>query len=126
MKELMTERELRQLLQREEGQFLEFKSLWDLGEGTARAVSRRAVRDWIAEQTAAFANAEGGTLVLGVDDDGTPSGHGYPDEAIERFLAVPGQGIPRDPGDDREGGRLASPGFGPWGHLPPVSGSADS
>jgi predicted HTH transcriptional regulator len=37
----------------------------------------------------AFANADGGTLVLGVEDDGTPSGHGYPAEAIGGFLDVP-------------------------------------
>lgn len=81
--------ELRVLLQREEGQFLDFKSLWDRDVEPRRVVERRKVRDWIAEYAAAFANADGGTLVLGVDDDGTPSGHGYPAEAIDEFLAVP-------------------------------------
>jgi len=91
MKELMTEQELRKLLQREEGQFLEFKSLWDLSGSAPKTVSRQAVRDWIAEYAAAFANAEGGMLVLGVDDEGEPSGHGYPDKAVEDFIAVPQQ-----------------------------------
>lgn len=86
---LFTEAELRALLLREEGQVLDFKSLWDKSASPARVVDRRAVRDWIAEYVAAFANADGGTLVLGVDDDGTPSGHGYPEEAIAEFLAVP-------------------------------------
>ncbi len=86
---LYLEREIRDLLQREEGQFLEFKSLWDRSSGSLKQVDRRAVRDTIAECVAAFANADGGTLLLGVDDDGTPSGHDYPDEAIEAFLAVP-------------------------------------
>ena len=86
---LFTEAELRALLLREEGQVLDFKSLWDKSASPARLVERRAVRDWIAEYVAAFANADGGTLVLGVDDDGTPSGHGYPEEAIVEFLAVP-------------------------------------
>ena len=49
----------------------------------------RVVRDQIAEYVAAFANADGGVLVLGVEDDGTFTGHGYPDEAIEVFLNVP-------------------------------------
>ena len=89
MRDLFTEYELRELLQQDEGQFLEFKSLWDLSGGTRKVLDRRAVRDKIAEYVAAFANADGGTLLLGVDRDGTPSGHGYPEEAIEEFLAVP-------------------------------------
>jgi ATP-dependent DNA helicase RecG len=89
MRELFTENELRELLQQDEGQFLEFKSLWDLEGDTRKVVDRRAVRDKIAEYVAAFANADGGTLLLGVDNDGTPSGHGYPEEAIAEFLAVP-------------------------------------
>jgi ATP-dependent DNA helicase RecG len=86
---LFTEAELRALLQREEGQVLDFKSLWDKSVSPAQVIERRVIRDWIAEYVAAFANADGGTLVLGVDDDGTPSGHGYPGEAIAEFLAVP-------------------------------------
>jgi ATP-dependent DNA helicase RecG len=89
MKPLFNEPELRSLLQQDEGQFLEFKSLWDLTGGTPKVVDRRAVRDMIAQCIAAFANADGGTLLLGVDNDGTPSGHGYPEEAVTEFLAVP-------------------------------------
>lgn len=77
------------MLAREEGQFLEFKSLWDQGEDTRRSLERRQVRDTIAEYVAAFANADGGTLLLGVEDDGRPTGHGYPEEAIADFLLVP-------------------------------------
>jgi ATP-dependent DNA helicase RecG len=89
MKELYTETELRRLLEQEEGQFLEFKSLWHLDGDAAKPLDRRTVRDWIAEYVAAFANADGGTILLGVDDDGTPSGHAYPEEAVQEFLAVP-------------------------------------
>ena len=85
---LFTESELRALLEREEGQFLEFKSLWDLSTGKRRALERRKARDLVAERVAAFANADGGTLLLGVEDDGVPSGHGYPEEAIADLLAV--------------------------------------
>lgn len=87
----LTESELRAMLQREEGQFLEFKSLWERDQAGPRLLDRRKVRDWIAEYVAAFANADGGTLILGVDDDGTPSGHRYTEEAIEAFLDVPRQ-----------------------------------
>ena len=89
MRELFSKAELHALLQRDEGQFLEFKSLWDRVGSSRKLPDRRKVRDTIAEYVAAFANADGGTLVLGVDDDGTPSGHGYPEEAVADFLAVP-------------------------------------
>jgi predicted HTH transcriptional regulator len=92
MTPLLTESELRALLRRDEGQFLEFKSLWDLRAGARTPLDRRSVRDGIAECVAAFANADGGTLLLGVEDSGEPSGHGYPPEAIEMeesFLRVP-------------------------------------
>lgn len=88
---LLSVEELQTLLTREEGQFLEFKSLWDREREHPRPLPRRRVRDWIAEYTAAFANADGGTLILGVEDDGTPSGHAYPDDAIDAFLNVPMQ-----------------------------------
>lgn len=89
MSAILTESELRRILRRDEGQFLEFKSLWDQGAGSPRVLDRGVVRDFVAENVAAFANADGGTLVLGADDDGAPSGHGYPDEAVQDFFAVP-------------------------------------
>jgi len=82
------EAEIETLLARDEGQFLEFKSLLDRTDAPWKALDRRKVRDFIAECVAAFANADGGTLILGADDDGTPSGHAYPDEVLEDFIAV--------------------------------------
>lgn len=86
---LYSETELRTLLRQDEGQFLEFKSLWDRSGAKARTLDRRSVRDTIAEYIAAFANADGGTLLLGVEDDGSPTGHAYHDEAVVGFFAVP-------------------------------------
>ncbi len=54
--------EVRDLLQREEGLYLEFKSLWDRSTSLPRPRERREVRDEIAEYVAAFANAEGEKL----------------------------------------------------------------
>ena len=48
MRELFTENEL-QPSQQDEGQFLEFKSLWDMAGGTRKVLDRRTVRDKIAE-----------------------------------------------------------------------------
>ncbi len=86
---LFTESELRALLDREESQFLEFKSLWDQSRDPPRPLERRKARDFVAESVAAFTNADGGTLLLGVEDDGTPSGHGYPGEVLDKLFAVP-------------------------------------
>jgi ATP-dependent DNA helicase RecG len=87
----ITATELVALLAREEGQFLEFKSLWDRSTAPPSPLDRRQARDFVAECAAAFANADGGTLLLGVEDDGTVTGHGYPEEAIADLLAVPGR-----------------------------------
>lgn len=81
--------DLEALARQEEGQFFDRKSLWEGAPGAKRVRDRRAVRDEIAEYVAAFANADGGVLMLGVEDDGTVSGHGYPEEAIQGFLDVP-------------------------------------
>lgn len=89
MKELFSATELKRLISKGEGQFIEFKSLWDLKAGGKKVLNRRTARDLIAEYVAAFANADGGTLLLGVDDDGTPSGHAYPDDVVADFIAVP-------------------------------------
>ncbi len=86
-----TAAEVRALTERAEGQLLEFKSVWDRSGAVRRPLDRRTVRDLIAEYIAAFANADGGTLLLGVEDDGTPTGHDYPDEAIDDFAQVGGR-----------------------------------
>ncbi len=88
---LFAEIELQALLDREEGQFLEFKSLWDQSRDPPRPLDRRKTRDFVAKNVAAFANADGGTLLLGVEDNGTPSGHGYPEEVLDKLFTVPEQ-----------------------------------
>ncbi len=89
MNPLLTPAELQTVLSRGEGQFVEFKSAWDRGSTPRRSLGRRALRDKIADVVAAFANAGGGMLLVGVEDDGTTTGHGYPDHAVEDFFAVP-------------------------------------
>ena len=75
---LFTEAELRDLVSRDEGQFLEFKSTWDRSGDIPKQVKRQSVRDAIVETVAAFANADGGLLLVGVEDDGSPTGHRLP------------------------------------------------
>jgi ATP-dependent DNA helicase RecG len=64
----------RWLVEQPEGQFLERKSAYDRsgGKTTPRPV-KEALRD-VAEALVAMANADGGTVVLGIEDDGTVSG----------------------------------------------------
>lgn len=94
--------DLERLLARAEDQYFDRKSLWDGPPGNKKTRDRRKVRDEIAEYVAAFANADGGILVMGVEDDGTPTGHGYPDEAIEDFLATPQRRLnPAQPAGER-------------------------
>lgn len=58
--------------------------------GRKRPRDRRQVRDQVAECVAAFANAEGGVLILGIEDDGAVSGHGLPEPALRSVLKTPG------------------------------------
>jgi len=89
MTPLLTPTELRTVLSRGEGQFVEFKSAWDRITPPRKPLARRALRHRIADAVAAFANADGGLLLVGVDDDGTATGHGYPDDVVDDLFAVP-------------------------------------
>ncbi|RMF37507.1 MAG: ATP-binding protein, partial [Chloroflexi bacterium] len=76
------------LLRQEEGQFFERKSCYDR---TPHGVQLRKVRDVardVAETVAAMANADGGILVLGIEDDGAVTGVDYPDDRLEVLCRV--------------------------------------
>ncbi|MCK4727989.1 MAG: putative DNA binding domain-containing protein [Desulfobacterales bacterium] len=69
-----------------EGQFFERKSCYDRsGRQPKRRDARSVARD-VAETLAAMANADGGTLVLGMEDDGRPTGLDYPKDGLEVIL----------------------------------------
>ncbi|MBI5364610.1 MAG: putative DNA binding domain-containing protein [Planctomycetes bacterium] len=77
------------LLKAQEGPYFERKSAW---EGTPDKKRKRAfkdLRDEIAEYVAGFANSDGGTLVVGIEDDGAVTGHGFDDEAVQGLLDAP-------------------------------------
>lgn len=90
-KPLFTPDSLRELIALGEGQFLELKGTWSYAGGAPQALGKDAVRAMVAEYVAAFANADGGTLVIGVEDDGTATGHGRSADEIEHLIAVPGR-----------------------------------
>ena len=85
----IAEDKLRELIAADEGQYHDRKSLFEGPPGQKRPRERRAVRDQIAEQVAGFANADGGIVVFGVEDDRTLTGHGYPADVVDQMLAVP-------------------------------------
>lgn len=85
----LSDSELRTILSRGEGQFVEFKSAWDRASSPPKRLPRRALRDKIANVVAGFANADGGLLLVGVNDDGTPTGHGYSARDVAAFFEVP-------------------------------------
>ena len=76
-------------LHREEGQHFDRKSMYGGPPGKKTARKRRAVRDQVAEYVAAFANAEGGVLILGLEDDGEVTGHALPADAVAALLNTP-------------------------------------
>ncbi len=72
-----------------EGQHFERKSLFQGEPGKKMPRDRKAVRDQIVECVAAFANAEGGVAIFGIEDDGSVTGHGYPKDVVDEMLRVP-------------------------------------
>lgn len=85
----ITEAKLRWLIGAEEGQYHDLKSLFAGPPGQKRPRDRREVRDQIAEQVAGFANADGGIVVFGVEDNREITGHAYPADVVDQMLAVP-------------------------------------
>ena len=57
-----------------EGQFREFKSAYTGPPGEKRKRSVKTICADVGEALVAFANADGGELIIGVEDDGTLSG----------------------------------------------------
>ena len=86
-------------LDQDEGQHFERKSLFEGPEGAKKSRTRRDIRDDVAENVAAFANAEGGILILGIEDeDLTVTGHKLPKRAVDDILATPrNRLIPQQP-----------------------------
>lgn len=72
-----------------EGQFLERKSCFNKRTKTPKPLPLKKVSAEIAETLVAFANADGGEIVIGLDDDGTPSGLPFNDKQLAKFLEIP-------------------------------------
>jgi ATP-dependent DNA helicase RecG len=76
-------------LHQDEGQHFDRKSLFHGPPEAKKPRDRKEVRDQVARYVAGFANAEGGVLILGIEDDHTITGHQLPPAALQSLLAVP-------------------------------------
>ena len=76
-------------LSQDEGQHFDRKSMFKGPPSDKKPRGRREVREQVAEYVAAFANADGGVLVLGIEDDGTVTGHSVPSKPMDLLLSAP-------------------------------------
>ncbi len=77
------------LKSQQEGQFFERKSCYDRSGKRPKRRSARTVAQDVAESLAAMANADGGMVALGIEDDGTPTGADYPEDRLRVILNAP-------------------------------------
>lgn len=86
---LLLRERVRNNIQLGESHIREFKSAF---EGPPQNKKPRPVKELlreIGEQLIGFANADGGDLLMGVEDDGTITGLPHDDEAVQAFLGAP-------------------------------------
>jgi ATP-dependent DNA helicase RecG len=89
---LLTER-IQQTIELGESQFREFKSAWEGQISDKRPREPKMVAKDIAETLVAFANADGGELLIGVEDDGTITGFSYKEDTVTKLLEAPKRGV---------------------------------
>lgn len=85
---LLLER-VRNTIQLGESHFREFKSALEGPEGAKRARMAKKISADVGEALVAFANADGGELLIGVEDDGSITGVPHTVGDIEQILASP-------------------------------------
>ena len=104
---LTLQERVRATLAMSESHFREFKSAWEGPPGNKRPRDPKTVRRDIGETLVAFANADGGELLVGVEDDGTVTGVPH-DEVSRRSLLDAWHTSPR-PHPARPAHRAANP-----------------
>ncbi len=73
-----------------ESDFREFKSAWEGKPGSKKPIGViKHLSQYIAEALVAFANSDGGELIIGIEDDGTISGVPHDEEDIQAMLNAP-------------------------------------
>lgn len=72
-----------------ESHFREFKSAWDRLPGKEKPREARLLCKDIAETLVAFANADGGELIVGVEDDGKITGIPHSEAVVSMMFGAP-------------------------------------
>ncbi len=83
-------------LQLGESHFHEFKTALEGATGAKRPRDFKAICKDIAETLVAFANADGGELLVGVDDDGQVSGVHAKEDLVAGLLGAPTTHVHKD------------------------------
>src|SRR5712664_886363 len=86
---LQPEERVRAAISLGESHFREFKSAVEGPPDAKRGRAAKLVRKDIGEALVAFANADGGELLIGVEDDGTITGIPHAAADVEAFLDAP-------------------------------------
>ena len=94
---LHIEQRIRNTIQLGESHFREFKTAWEGPPGSKKPRLLKAIIADIAEAIVSFANADGGELLIGVEDDGTPTGLNHSAEDIQRLKSDWTQSVQHDP-----------------------------
>jgi ATP-dependent DNA helicase RecG len=86
---LLPRHRVENLIRLGESHFREFKTAWEGRPDQKRKRSVTPICREIGEALVAFANADGGELLIGVEDDGSITGVPHTDEDLAALLAAP-------------------------------------
>lgn len=86
---LLLQTRIKNTIQLGESHFREFKSAFSGPLGSRKKGAPKELCRYIGEALVAFANADGGELLIGVEDDGTITGIPHQETAITQMLAAP-------------------------------------
>lgn len=86
---LLLKERIKQTIELGESQFREFKSAKEGPKNSKQPRDYKSIAVNISKTLVAFANADGGELLVGVEDDGQITGVDYRDETITKLLEAP-------------------------------------
>jgi len=86
---LLLQERVRNTINLGESHFREFKTALEGAPGSKKPRSPKIICKEIAEALVAFSNADGGELIIGVEDDGTITGLAHDDAEIASMLDAP-------------------------------------